>query len=415
MSAAVDRSTLGTAFLDQSLAERASLARTGTPRPLLLTTPPGGAGPYWDQGGGQPDRQPGGLYDLGDACVAPTKTCSRQDRYGVPGRSIGAVAFVLRDLDDRRSSARICVIPGFPFSVNSSQQSRSVIANLEVFTSWATHAVRYQDILYTSGVKGHLPWGGRYALESDRSAGTEASPLQRHAWPLQGRYSVPERSMGAVSFARVTSTIGDHLRKSAVWRSHLSEIHGQQSRSIIANLEVFTTWATQASPLHRYAPTGPVRRALGRSMGAVSFVLRDLDDRRSSARICGSVFPVSGVFTVNNRGRWAFTWRSLPTGRRRRRPYTDLSTPRRLGCPRRRPFRSSAGRHRHNLRHLRFDGRGVGVVGVNIRGRWWFPWRCLPTGRRRRRPYTDLSTPPRLDASHWYPFRSSAGRHRHNL
>ena len=176
---------------------------------------------------------------------------------------------------------------------------------LPAITHRATHAVRYQDILYslyqdmlyTFGGRGHLPWGGRYALESDRSAGTEASPLQRHAWPLQGRYSVPERSIGSVSF-----------------------VH---------------------------------------------------DDRRSSARICGSVFPVSRVFAVNIRDRWAFTWRSLPTGRRKRRPYTDLSTPRRLGCPRRRPFRSSAGRHRHNLRKSAPSAvwRSRWTVAVNNHGR----------------------------------------------
>ncbi len=57
--------------------------------------------------------------------------------------------------------------------------------------------------------------------------------------------------------------------------------------------------------------------------------------------ICGAVFPVFGVFAVNNRGRWLFTWRCLRTGRRMRRPYTDLSTPPRVGCTRRRPFRSS--------------------------------------------------------------------------
>ncbi len=44
--------------LTSPLLNELPLARTGTPRPLLLTTPPGGAGPYWDQGGGQPDRQP---------------------------------------------------------------------------------------------------------------------------------------------------------------------------------------------------------------------------------------------------------------------------------------------------------------------------------------------------------------------
>ena len=67
-------------------------------------------------------------------------------------------------------------------------------------------------------------------------------------------------SWAPLHWSCVTLTIGDHLRKSAVWRSHLSEIRGQQSRSIIANLEVFTTWATQASPLQRHAPTRPVQR-----------------------------------------------------------------------------------------------------------------------------------------------------------
>ena len=42
-----------------------------------------------------------------------------------------------------------------------------------------------------------------------------------------------------------------------------------------------------------------------------------------------------------------------------------------------------------NRRILRFGGRGVGVVTVDNRGRWAFTWRCLRTGRRMRRPYTD--------------------------
>ena len=106
--------------------------------------------------------------------------------------------------------------------------------------------------------------GGRY--ESDRSAGTEASPLQRHAWPLQGRYSVSGRFMGAISFARATITIGDHLRESA---SSAVDGRGQQSRSAIANLEIFTQRATHASPLHRYAPDKTGAACRWRSMGAV--------------------------------------------------------------------------------------------------------------------------------------------------
>ena len=76
---------------------------------------------------------------------------------------------------------------------------------------------------------------------------------------------------------------------------------------------------------------------------------------------------VSGAFPVNNRGRWSLTRRSLPTGRRMRRPYTDLSNPPCLDAFHWYPFRSSAGR-RHNLRHLRFGIPGVrGIRGQQSR------------------------------------------------
>ena len=120
---------------------------------------------------------------------------------------------------------------------------------------------------------------------------------------------------------------------------------------------------------------------------------------------------VSGAFPVNNRGRWWFTWRSLHPGRRMRRPYTDLSTPPRLGCTRRRPFRSyrmgdirEGDSHHLGGHHL---GAVSGAFPVNNRGRWWFTWRSLQPGRRVRRPYTDLSTPPRLGCTRRRPFRSS--------
>ena len=41
---------------------------------------------------GAESRSPGDLYKPGDACVAPTQICPRHDRYGVPGRFMGAVA-----------------------------------------------------------------------------------------------------------------------------------------------------------------------------------------------------------------------------------------------------------------------------------------------------------------------------------
>ena len=127
-------------------------------------------------------------------------------------------------------------------------------------------------------------------------------------------------------------------------------------------------------------------------------------NRRSSAQICeicGLAVAVSGVVAVDNRGRWGFTWWCLRTGRRRRRPYPDLSNPPRLDAPigtRFVPLRGVIVIICANLRILRFRIPPCRVFAVNIRGRRWFTWRCLPTGRRRRRPYTDLSNPPRLDA-----------------
>ncbi len=177
---------------------------------------------------------------------------------------------------------------------------------------------------------------------------------------------------------------------------------------------------------------------------------------------------VSGAFPVNQRGRRWFIWRSLRAGRRMRRPDTDLSTPPRAGCTRRRPFRSSgegtgrrrgqssfgpgvlrrrsdrwdpesadfaadhrsswsrgqtettpmkrpgtphrAGRSREGDSH-HFGSHHLGTVSgafpVNQRGRRWFIWRSLRAGRRMRRPYTDLSTPRRVGCTRRRPFRSS--------
>ena len=129
---------------------------------------------------------------------------------------------------------------------------------------------------------------------------------------------------------------------------------------------------------------------------------------------------VSGAFPVNNRGRWWFIWRSLHPGRRMRRPYTDLSTPPRAGCTRRRPFRSSGegtvekvvarrGGREGDSHHLGSHHLGAvsGAFPVNNRGRRWFIWRSLHPGRRVRRPDTDLSTLPRVGCTRRRPFRSS--------
>ena len=112
--------------------------------------------------------------------------------------------------------------------------------------------------------------------------------------------------------------------------------------------------------------------------------------------ICGLAVAVSGVVAVDIRGRWWFPWRCLRKGRRVRRPYTDLSNPPCLDASHWHPFRSSPGRHRHNRRKSAVWCSRCRVFAVDIRGRRWFPWRCLRKGRRVRRPYTDLSNLPGL-------------------
>ena len=190
---------------------------------------------------------------------------------------------------------------------------------------------------------------------------------------------------------------------------------------------VFTTRATHASPLHRYAPTRPVGRG-GALHGGRFIGLRDGDMRkgdslvlnhrsRSPLRIIGANLRFGVRVVGGGRGRQSWSRVGLPGGVYEPgdacvAPTQIYRRHRAWGCRRRRPFRSSAGPSTvigANLRHLRFGVRGVGVVAVDDRGRRWFTWRCLRTGRRVRRPYTDLSTPPRLECRRRRPFRSSAG------
>ena len=135
----------------------------------------------------------------------------------------------------------------------------------------------------------------------------------------------------------------------------------------------------------------------------------------------------SGVVAVDIRGRRWFTWRCLRHGRRMRRPYTDLSNAPHGGAPIvtrcvslqgrpgwwrstfvvdggspggvydtgdavRRPYTEGKGfiertaRGRVHWYSLRFSAGASGVVAVDIRGQWWFTWRCLRHGRRTASP-----------------------------
>ena len=172
-------------------------------------------------------------------------------------------------------------------------------------------------------------------------------------------------------------------------------------------------WATYVSPLpydqsilrevHRFHSSAGRHRHYRRSLVTI-------------CEICGLAVAVSGVVAVDNRGRRWFTWRCLRTGRRMRRPYTDLSNPPRLDAPIGTRFVPLQGVVIicANLRILRFGiswvrggrGRQSWSMGVHLAVLTQRATHASPLHR-----FIESTAPGR---SHWYPFRSSAGR-RHNL
>ena len=103
---------------------------------------------------------PGDLYNLGEACLAPTQTGPRQDRYGVRGRF--RAPFPFAPAHNRRKSAQSAV-----WYRLCPEHSRSTI-----------------------GVDGRSP-GGLYNLGEACLAPTQTRPRQ-------DRYSVPWAFQGAV-------------------------------------------------------------------------------------------------------------------------------------------------------------------------------------------------------------------------
>ena len=228
---------------------------------------------------------------------------------------------------------------------------------------------------------------------------TRRRPFRSSGWGTVEKGTVWFKP-GAVSFACATMTSGDHRRKSAVHRSRSINAvdHRGRESPIWRSLRTGRRMRRPYTDLSTPPRVGCTRRRPFRSSGWGTV------EKGTVWFKPGAVFPVSGVFAVNNRGRWLFTWRSLRTGRRMRRPYTDLSTPPRA-------WTLPIGTRFVPLRGVVIICAICGLVfAVNIRGRWWFTWRSLHPGRRMRRPYTDLSNPARVGCTRRRPFRSSGGR-----
>ena len=96
----------------------------------------------WVRGGhgqqiGVDGGSPGGLYEVGEACLAPTQTRPRWERYGVRGRFRAPFPFPLCIVGVNLRNLRF----GVPWVRGGrGQQSGSMVVNLEVFTKWARHA-----------------------------------------------------------------------------------------------------------------------------------------------------------------------------------------------------------------------------------------------------------------------------------
>ena len=128
-----------------------------------------------------------------------------------------------------------------PASNVRGRQSGSMIVHLEVFTSWARHT----------------------------------SPLHRYAPYWTGMVCVGVSGRRSRSPLRI---IGVNLCNLRFGIACVRSIRGQPSGSMLVHLEIFTTWARHASPLHRYAPDKTGTACRWRSMGIVSFVCRVRQD-----------------------------------------------------------------------------------------------------------------------------------------
>ena len=141
-------------------------------------------------------RSPGGLYNLGEAYLAPTQICPLLDRYGVRGRF--RAPFPFAPAHNRRKSVQSAV-----WYRLCPEHSRSTI-----------------------GVDGRSP-GDLYNLGEACLAPTQICPLLDR-YGVRGRFRAPLR-----------------IRRSI------------RGRPMVVHL-IFITWARRASPYTDTPPTGPV-------------------------------------------------------------------------------------------------------------------------------------------------------------
>ena len=160
---------------------------------------------------------------------------------------------------------------------------------------------------------------------------------------------------------------------------------------MVVHLEVFTTWARRASPLHRYAPywTGMVcvgvsgrrsrspLRIIGVNLRNLRFNSLSLEHSRSTIGVDGG--SPGGLYEVGEAC-------LAPTQICPRRERYGV-------CGRfRAPFPFAPAHSRRKSAQSTVQFPVSGAFAINNRGRWSFTWRSLRSGRGMPRPYPD--TPP---------------------
>ena len=135
------------------------------------------------------NRQPGGLYNLGEACLAPTQICPRRERYGVRGRF--RAPFPFAPVHSRRKSAQSAV--RFPVSGAVAVDNRG----RRSFTWRSLRSGRGMPRPYTD----MLPTGPRYGVRGRFRAPFPFAPAhsQRQSAKSAVRCSLgPEHSRSTI-------------------------------------------------------------------------------------------------------------------------------------------------------------------------------------------------------------------------
>ena len=326
-------------------------------------------------------------------CVAPTRIY-RTHRTGA--RPLVPVSFLCRGV--RGGCGR---------------HSWSMVVHLEVFTTRATQCVAPTRIYRTHRT------GARPLVPVSFLCRGVRGGCGRHSWSMVVHLEVfTTRATQCVAPTRIYRTHRTGARPLVLVAFLCRGVRGgggRHSWSTVVHLEVFTTRATQC-----VAPTRIYRthRTGARPLVPVAFLLccprwRRVDPdgwaaitpRPAKPRIYRThrawtrpLVPVSFLCRGVRGGGGRHSWSTVV--------HLEVFTTRATHASPLHGFIERTARGRSHCYPLRFSAGASGVVAVDIRGQWWFTWRCLRHGRRSASPLHGFIERTARGRSHWCPFRS---------